>query len=900
MRGLKSIFFWLGILALCPILGEGLSFAQAIQRVANQTLKLPSNPPQTGYQTVPAFPGLIFLKPTGLVTPPGETNRLFVLERRGVIAVITNLAQPNRSVFMDLTPRGVSASPDAECGLLGLAFHPGYATNGYFYVFYSLSNHTTPAGTGLHQRLARFQTIPPGANTADLITEMPLFSQYDESPYHNAGDLHFGPDGYLYVGVGDEGTSADSLNNSQKIDKDLFSGILRIDVDRRPGNLEPNAHPALADANRVAYKIPADNPFVGATNYYGKKVDPTSVRTEFYAVGLRNPWRMSFDSVTGDLICGDVGEWVREEVDVIKKGGNYGWAYREGTIPGSRPDVEPPNATSLPPLYEYIHSYNGFTDIQGNSIIGGLVYHGNRLPELDGYYIFGDYSSGHIWAFQYDGVHTNGFRKLTTEPNISSFGLDPRNGDILIADFGDSFIARLEAIETPVGGPLPPTLTETGAFQDLATLKPAAGIVPYTVANPFWSDGAEKHRWFCVPDTNSLFGFQTNLSWLAPTGSVWIKHFDLVTNEVSGAKRRVETRFVLKNGSGVYGITYRWRTAETEADLVSSGGQTESIPIFTAKGTVRNQQWIYPSRSACLFCHTPATGGLLGFHSAQLNCDFSYDSGIRTNQLRALLDAGYLDQTTLPPKDRLPELVTPTNRLASLEFRVRSYLEANCSACHRPGGTAPTSWDARFETATRDAGILNAVLRDPRNDPLNRVIVPGDTNHSMILKRIGVRGTSQMPPLASTELDKNAIALLTEWVQSTDIKLTADYQSWAKLFFQDPSLPIASPQSDADTDGLTNEQEFEAGTDPRSELERLQMTIQNTDSGLTLNFIQPPNRAFRIEFRDSLSTGSDWQSYSIEYPPDTPRYPAQFKKWAVPLSKSGTESRYYRIVVFGL
>lgn len=332
--------------------------AELWTREANTSLKLPLNPPVFGYAVTNAFPGLSFSQPVAIVSPPGETHRLFVLEKAGNIIVITNLAAPTRTIFMT-----VPVMPDGESGLLGLAFHPGHATNGFFYVF-ATRNFTTTQGRGRHQRLSRFQTAPGNPNQAFLSSERPLITQFDEASNHNGGDLHFGPDGYLYVSVGDEGPQRDGANNSQTITKDFFSAILRIDVDEQPGNLPPNPHPAI----HGGYSVPADNPYVGATSFNGLPVDPNLVRTEFYAVGFRNPWRMSFDPVTGWLYVGDVGQDAWEEIDVVVKGGNYGWVYREGRHAGFR--TPPPGFTSIDPIIEYAH---GSGPTRGNSVTGGVV-----------------------------------------------------------------------------------------------------------------------------------------------------------------------------------------------------------------------------------------------------------------------------------------------------------------------------------------------------------------------------------------------------------------------------------------------------------------------------------------------------------------------------------------------
>src|SRR5262245_34544925 len=200
----------------------------------------------SGFDFVAAFPGVSLSSPVCIASPPGETNRLFIVERDGVIVVITNLANPTRTVFMDISGRVTEA--DDERGLLGLAFHPDYATNHKFYVYYT--GQATNGTSGMHDILSSFQTWAWDPNDGDESSEVQLIAQYDEADNHNAGDLHFGPDNYLYLSLGDEGSGDDFFNNSQRIDKDFFSGILRLDVDKRPGSLRPKPHPALGPTNQ--------------------------------------------------------------------------------------------------------------------------------------------------------------------------------------------------------------------------------------------------------------------------------------------------------------------------------------------------------------------------------------------------------------------------------------------------------------------------------------------------------------------------------------------------------------------------------------------------------------------------------------------------------------------------
>ncbi|HMO66313.1 MAG TPA: PQQ-dependent sugar dehydrogenase, partial [Verrucomicrobiota bacterium] len=303
-----------------------LALAGGAGRAAPGALNLPARTDPAGWTLVEALPGLTFSEPVAAVSPPGETNRLYVAERTGLVWAVSNLAAPDKTLAADLRA-GLDLS-FIEQGLLGLAFHPGFATNGQ--VFFTRNARTvTATETQNSVQLLRY-VIPPGAAAVDPASQTIIFAQPDFSNTHNGGDLAFGPDGYLYVSCGDELPAAKDITaNRQPLDAGFFGGILRIDVDLRPGNLPPNPHPAAS----AHYLVPADNPFVGLTEYQGVPYDPARVCTEFWAVGFRNPWRMAFDAPTGRLFVGDVGGSRVEEINLVERGGNYGWPYLEGDLP---------------------------------------------------------------------------------------------------------------------------------------------------------------------------------------------------------------------------------------------------------------------------------------------------------------------------------------------------------------------------------------------------------------------------------------------------------------------------------------------------------------------------------------------------------------------------------------
>jgi len=355
-----------------------------------------ANDPKVSVELVEAFPNLSFERPVDLQIAPDQSNRLFVVEQRGVISVFENQHQTSKSTFLDINAR-IDDKRNEE-GLLGLAFHPNYASNGYFFVNYTA---TGPDRTVI----SRFKVDPADVSQALPDSEQ-VFLEFDQ-PHsnHNGGQVVFGPDGYLYIATGDGGSGGDPDGHGQNL-KTLLGAILRIDVDQpSPGKV---------------YTIPADNPFVGNTSGY---------REEIYAYGLRNPWRMSFDAQTGELWAGDVGQNAFEEIDIIEKGGNYGWNIMEGLHCFGSSDCD--QANLIDPVWEYAQSDGD------RSVTGGFVYRGNAIPELQGKYVYGDYVSGRIWTLEGNQAsNAENNLLMDTSLSIAAFGVDA-NQELYVCAFND-------------------------------------------------------------------------------------------------------------------------------------------------------------------------------------------------------------------------------------------------------------------------------------------------------------------------------------------------------------------------------------------------------------------------------------------------------------------------------
>lgn len=375
----------------------------------------PGTPPGP-YSLANAFPDLTFSRPTDIQNAGDGSNRLFVTEQTGRILVFENLPDvASASEFLDITLR-VNYESFSERGLLGLAFHPQYVSNGYFFVHYSTGNSAARSA-----RVSRFNVSAASASVADASSEKILLEWDDDYPNHNGGAMCFGSDGYLYIAIGDEGGAGDPDDNAQNRAR-IFGKILRIDVDQ---NVDASPY----------HGIPPDNPYVGNSSGY---------RQDIWAFGFRNPWRISFDAQSGLLIAGDVGQRQWEEVDIVEKGGNYGWDCREGLhVYGGAEHPRSPlcsSATVLkPPVIVYGRS-------DGNSITGGYIYRGSANPSLAGQYIFGDFGSGRIWALNLAAESAS----LLTDSAyfISTFGV-AENGELFVgsyfADGAPSALYRLVA-----------------------------------------------------------------------------------------------------------------------------------------------------------------------------------------------------------------------------------------------------------------------------------------------------------------------------------------------------------------------------------------------------------------------------------------------------------------------
>ena len=668
------------------------------------------------------FPNLTFTQPIAMLQEPGNAARWYVVQKTGQVRVFDNTANVATSrVFIDVSSR-LNSDPSSatdERGLLGMAFHPNYPTDPRIYLYYTGTDTTL----GLVDRVSEFRT-QDGGNTAAPGSELVLLNVDDPETNHNGGNIAFGPDGFLYIGIGDGGGGNDqhgSIGNSQLFTT-LLGKMLRLDV----------ANSTMA----APYAIPPSNMF--ATNARCTGGTGAANCPEIFAYGFRNPWRWSFDRGSGQLWLNDVGQGALEEVDLVTLGGNYGWRCFEGdTDTGMACGTN--KASAKPPVAQYGRS-------AGFSTTGGFVYRGSSIPNLNGRYVFGDFGTGNLWHIARDTAPTRtltGTEALSTGLQISSFGQDT-DGEMYLVNLGGTLHKIVPG--TGTGREIPAQLSATGCVSAATPSQPAAGLIPYAPTAPFFSDGAVKTRWFALPDGQRIV-VDANNDFDFPNGSVLVKNFAL------GGKL-VETRLFMRHNDGNWaGYTYEWDTAGTDATRVV-GGKTV---------TVNGQTWDFPSESQCLQCHNVAAGRSLGLEIGTLNGDFGYPTGRTANQLTTLNTIDTLTPALTQVPAALPAIPDPQGT-AALASRARAYLHSNCGYCHRPGGPTPVDLDFRYTTTLantmacditpiNDLGIANA-----------RRIAPGSAARSTVVGRVNRTGADAMPPLARHTIDTAGAQLLTDWV----------------------------------------------------------------------------------------------------------------------------------------
>jgi uncharacterized repeat protein (TIGR03806 family) len=598
-------------------------------------------------------------------------------------------------------------------------FHPGYRTNGHVFVF---SNGPTPQGNRTN-RISRFTVERQPPHRCDPLSEHVIIEWRSQG--HDGGGLVFGRDGMLYISSGDGTTDSDTWNSGQDL-SELLGGVLRIDVDH-PEGTRP-------------YSVPRDNPFI----------DQPNARPENWAYGLRNPWRICLDKKTGQIWAGNNGQDLWETAHLIRRGENYGWSVYEGNHPfylNRKLGPTPPVAPTL----EHNHS-------EARSLTGGVVYYGDIFDELNGVYVYGDYSTGKIWGARHDGTRVTWHRELaSTELQIAGFAVD-HQGHLLIVDHGGSIYRLTRAPRQKSKSKFPTRLSQTGLFLSTHDHKVQPALIPYSVNAPGWSDGAFAERFMALPQDSRIGNFSN--------GTVFVQTLALEREPGNPASRqRVETRVLLRQQGQWAGYSYRWNERQTDALLVAARGAEQEFTVKDAShpSGLRRQIWRFPSRSECMTCHSRAANFVLGVSELQLNKTHDYGA-VRDQQLRTLKHIEVF--TGNLPGPEASRLVDPYDSSAPLEARARSYLHVNCSVCHVEAGGGNSKMELGFNTRPERMNLIGA---RPQHDSFgieNAMLVsPGDPERSILLQRISRRGRGQMPPLVTATVDAVAVALFHDWIR---------------------------------------------------------------------------------------------------------------------------------------
>lgn len=682
----------------CGSGGDVLTPPVDVDAAAPQRCAFPAAPASTApFARTEVYADLGIAQPLGLFEPtPGV---MFVQERGGKLRRFPKVAPTpatTKTVFEIPADR---LDIRGEGGFLGLAFSPDFPATPKIYVSYTYTLNGTQMRSAVDE-----VTSTDGGETFDYARRRTLLDLAQPFTNHNGGALLFGADQRLYVAFGDGGSGGDPQGNGQNTNV-LLGKILRIDP--APSGGDP-------------YTIPADNPFVARAGF----------RPEIFALGLRNPWRFTRDRATGELYAGDVGQNAWEEVDRIVAGGNYGWNSREGRhCYGAEPcDAGGPFEA---PLVEHPRT-------EARSITGGYVYRGSALPALRGRYIYGDYVTGNLFAFDPAAGTAASPALLTTVSggDVAGFAED-HDGELYVLRLAASRIEKLvPAPPAAATDPFPTRLSQTGCVVvdgSGATATPVPALVRYTPIAPFWSDGAEKDRAFTAPLRLTADG---DGDYRFPALGVAMKTFRDPADQ-----RPLETRFFVRHADGSHaGYTYLWRPDGHEADLAQGGEAVRGTSV----------QYTLPSRGDCMTCHQEAAGYFLGLEAAQL----------AVSARNALETQGVVE-----PVSALARTLVPPFGADELPLRAASYLHSNCAGCHRPGGSGRGALDLRAEATLAAKGCD----RRPETSDLGvadaRVIAPGDPSRSVLALRMR-RSDVRMPPLGSRTSDAAGIALIESWIRA--------------------------------------------------------------------------------------------------------------------------------------
>ena len=732
----------LGTILWCPSQSQvsAIEPSTSPKRVAwdqSRVHGFPDTPP--AFQVRQLYPSLELNNPLAVSALPG-TRDLLIHAHKGGYGGPGSLLRFNQD---DATPNLEEFLTIDEI-IYGVAFDPDFKKNGFMYVG---CNGQSKVLNKICTKVLRYHLDPRENYRCDPESRHVVIEWASNG--HNGGDLVFGKDQMLYVSAGD-GTSDSDANHAGQDLSTLPGSMLRIDV-------------SDGDSGQL-YSVPRDNPFL----------DVPDARPEIWAYGLRNPWRITTDAVTGDLWAGINGQDLWETAQVVRRGENYGWSITEGSHP-FQPQRERGPTPIVKPTIEHPHS-------EARSLTGGHVYYGSKHDALKGHYVYGDYATGMIWAAKYLNGNVVSHRVVArTTLQISGFGVD-HDGELIIVDYGGG-LYQLAQNTRKVSTNFPRLLSQTGIYTSVESHKVHPGLIPYQVNSPLWSDGAVKERFIGIPGTETI-AFRSGKSWDFPDGTVLVKTFSLPMPELSDGTprktslKRVETRLMTRQEGEWFGYSYRWNEDQSDAILVDSQGRDEPLVVASTgeKEPWRKQTWHYPSRSECMVCHSRASNFVLGLSVEQTNLILCPDE-TPIEQLEYFRQVGLFHAETEPtgkaggfqfpsPIEELPRLANPASRHETLEDRVRSYLHSNCANCHVKEGGGNAKINLSYRQTLAKTGLLNvAPLHDRFGKTDAKLISPQRPDESILLERLNRRGPGQMPPLATNLVDSTAVKMIEQWIK---------------------------------------------------------------------------------------------------------------------------------------
>lgn len=758
--------------------------------------------PPHPYRAERVFPKLSFRNGVHVEACPVK-DRLFVVEQGGkIVSFVPSSTVEKTDVVLDLR-EAKGCKPDKVvrkfAAAYAMTFHPKFARNRYCYVCYMVDTHEKK-GLNAIERVSRFTCRGEDPPRCDPESEKVILEWRVEPGGHNGGCLRFGPDGFLYISMGDSAPPSppDVYNTGQDLG-DFLSTILRIDVDREEGG--------------KPYAVPKDNPFVKVAD----------AKPEIWAYGFRNPWKMSFDRSLGELWVGDVGWELWEMVYRVRKGGNYGWSIMEGPQ-AVRPEAKRGPTPIEPPMIAFPHS-------EAASITGGNVYRGSKFKDLVGCYVCGDWMTGKLWATRFDGERKVSHREIVqSREKIIAFAED-RRGELYWLDYNENggglYTLAVNDAANHDPAAFPRKLSETGLFASVSRHEQATGVVSYAINAEPWMDHATAERLVAVPGNGTVKVYDTpqripgtaffTTRTFFPKNAVLVKTLGVETERGNPrSRRRVETQLLHFDGQDWRGYSYRWNADQTDADLVPASGAEMELTARDpeAPGSVRKQTWTFAGRGACFQCHNPWAKTLLGFNVEQLDGHGGQLTQLTRMGLLTRVDGqGKPKETETPQRAKTP-YPSPYDKDAPLDSRARAYLHVNCAHCHQNGAGGTARIDLIF---TNRLDELKAIDVPPVQGSFGitdaRLIAPGDSYRSVLFYRMAKTGSGRMPHIGSEVVDRSGLTLLQDWIRK---------------------LPEKEPRSDNGEDAECLKRLRAKGGDPKARSRDLNRLLATTNGALRM------------------------------------------------------------------